>query len=85
MPGEWRNDPEIRALMARREREIRTVQAAIGALGGGFTGLASGMHSEVTGWLVAVLAVTGAIAGGVGAYHVPFWKTALPDTPGNDG
>lgn len=78
MPGHWREDPEIKALMVRREREIRTVQAVVGALGGAGVAFMGACRAEATAWALVVLTVGGAIGGATAGWHTPFWKTALP-------
>jgi len=75
--------PEIQAMIARREREVRTVQAVIGAVSGFVGGGVLAARCYASGPIIAVSAVAAAIAGALAGWQAPPWQTAV-DRPGID-
>lgn len=71
-----RKEPTVKEMLARREREVRIVQAIVGGIvgavvaGGGYSHYSSGPELLVVG-------VIGGVSGAVGGYYAPPWLSSV--------
>lgn len=72
-------DPQIEAGFRRDERQMRIVQAVVGALIGAGVSLYCCLRATDTGWEMLAWVIGGAVSGAVAGYLAPPWSTALDD------